>query len=111
MPTRLITVGTPRRLAAIHARATGEAIALLAANFAYHSATVIVSPTLVIRVTHQGKVRGGRSTRVTYLVTVGVPNYRTRAYIKLCRQAKQRFPLRKIWLQGSAIDKKSPRGR
>lgn len=66
-----------------------------------YRATKYVSPTQVLKATRRrfnGKLHNGRARRETLLLTLGQPNYRERQYIKLCKQAHEPFPIRKIQL-------------
>jgi len=61
-------------------------------------ATVYLAPDLVVTAAAHGKPhRRQRSTSV--VVTVGKPNFRERQFIKLCRKAGVRFPIRKPQLR------------
>lgn len=79
-----------------------------------HTATKILTPTLVVRATavsYNRKPVSGRASRRTYTVTIGAPNYRTRKFIKWCQKAGVRFPVQKIWLLSYPVPKSKPRAR
>ena len=58
-------------------------------------ATVYLSPTCVIKASRQRPI-DRRDRRETFVVTAGIPNYAERAFIKLCKEAKEPFPLTKV---------------
>lgn len=64
-----------------------------------HTATKVVTPHFVIRVTRKMNSKGQRyATRTEDLViTYGNPNYATRIYITKLRQAGEPFPVRRIF--------------
>jgi len=62
------------------------------------SATVLLSPAQTVVVTRQRRV-DRRDQSVTYLVTMGRPNYRSRGLIKTCKAAGEPFPVRKPQLR------------
>lgn len=75
------------------ARATA---ALLAANA--HTATVYLSEKETVRVTRR-LFHGRPSAKALDLtVTIGKPNYKARAFIKLAVKAGERFPIRRVQL-------------
>lgn len=68
-----------------------------------HTATQYVSEKLTVRATRRmfgpkGRRRfnGKRATDV--VLTIGVPNFKARAFIKAAKKAGERFPIRKIQL-------------
>ena len=64
----------------------------------YYCATKYLSPHYVVKVTrkrHGGKLLR-RQRSETFLVTIGVPNYAERQFIKMCQQTKERFPVKNI---------------
>lgn len=67
-----------------------------------YRATKFISPTLVIKATRRrfkGKLQNGRAKQETILLTIGKPNYLERHFIKLCRQAREPFPIKAIQLK------------
>ena len=59
--------------------------------------TMYISPTQIIRITRvlsHGKLVTGTSFNL--VVTVGRPNYSEREFIKVCKKAKETFPIKKI---------------
>lgn len=96
------------------ARAVAAVLAHVHYGSQVHTATKLLSPTLVVRgtkVSYQRRAprRGARS--YTYTVTIGAPNYDTRAYIKVCKRAGESFPVKKIWLRTYPVLKPKPRAR
>ena len=55
------------------------------------------SPTRTIKLT-----RHRRRTTSDFILTVGRPNYKDRAFIKLCVKAKEPFPIKKFRIQYEA---------
>jgi hypothetical protein len=69
-------------------------------------ATKYLSPTLTVRASRQlykGKIDSGKPT---IILTFGKPNYKARAFIKLCQKAKEPFPIKLIQLQDLPKKKK-----
>lgn len=64
-------------------------------NASAHQGTKFLSPDLVVRVTHR---KASGHARMQFEVTVGKPSYRERAFVAACQKAKEKFPVRKIWL-------------
>ncbi len=60
-------------------------------------ATAYLSEKSTVKITRQR--RDKRSSHHTYLLTIGAPNYREREFIKACKKAGERFPVKKIQLQ------------
>lgn len=69
------------------------------------SAVNYLAKDMIIRATWQGKQRRG-SLRETIILTIGQPNYRERKFIKLCKRAKEKFPVRKIQLRPYPVKRK-----
>ena len=69
-------------------------------------ATYYDSPSFTMKVTRQ-RPYSKRDRTQTFIVTCGSPNYAEREFIKLCKKAKQGFPVNKIQLK--AWPKKKPR--
>lgn len=62
------------------------------------SAEKFLSEDAVVRAARQFKPNR-KNTRETIVVTFGRPNYRGRHFVKMCRAAKEQFPVRKIQLK------------
>lgn len=75
-------------------------------DIALRRATYYVSPTLVVKATRHNKVTR-RSRHESFVVSFGVPNYREREFIKLCKKAGQSFPVRKVQLQPWPVKRKT----
>ena len=58
-------------------------------------ATKYFSEKLIVRATRRSGLDKRHST-VEILFTIGKPNYRERQFIKLCKRAGEKFPLKKI---------------
>lgn len=83
-------------------RNVGRVVDALMASGA-HTATLYVTDKLTVRATRKMFGPKGRrrfnGTRATDVVlTIGAPNYKARAFIKLAKRAGERFPIRKIQL-------------
>lgn len=61
-------------------------------------ATIYLNPKLTAKATRQ-RPWDRWAKAETFLVTVGVPNYSERAFIKLCKKAKESFPVKKVQLK------------
>lgn len=59
--------------------------------------TEYVTPTYTAKATRQRRF-SGRDKAETILLTIGRPNYRERAFIKLAQSAGEPFPVRKLQL-------------
>ena len=62
-------------------------------------ATLYNSPKEIVRVvrkTYHGKILKGN---VEIILTIGKPNFIEREFIKLCKQAGERFPIKKVQLK------------
>lgn len=59
------------------------------------SASKFVRPDLVVTVTRRHKVDKRRSTR-EFVLTIGKPNFRGRAFIKACLKAGEPFPVKRV---------------
>lgn len=75
-----------------------EVIGTLLANEASR-ATKYVSPTEVCRITRRRYGHKIGKGNIELHVTVGRPNFRKRAQIKLFKKAKEPFPVKKIALE------------
>lgn len=60
-------------------------------------ATVYLDPREVVKVTRQHRY-DGRKKREHFILTVGAPNYRERAFIKQAQAAGEKFPIRNVQL-------------
>lgn len=60
--------------------------------------TKYVSPDFVIKASRTFKA-SKHNTRSTVILTMGAPNYRERAFIKLCQKAGEPFPVKKVQLK------------
>lgn len=60
-------------------------------------ATCYVSEQMVVKATWRHKPKA-RNTREECVVTFGAPNFLERRFIKLAKQAKEPFPVRKVLL-------------
>lgn len=66
--------------------------------------TAFVSPTLTVkasRILYDNKI-DRRNKRAEIVLTLGVPNYAERKFIKLCQRAGERFPVRKLQVRATA---------
>jgi hypothetical protein len=54
-----------------------------------------VDPKTVVKITRKHK-KDCREVSVTYLLTIGKPNYAERKFVKLCVKAGERFPVSKM---------------
>lgn len=57
-----------------------------------------LAPDLVVKATAQRR-KDSRARGRTFIVTIGKPNYRERAFIKKCKAAGEPFPVKKIMLR------------
>lgn len=62
------------------------------------SATKYISPDLVVKATLHGKWSWRSRGKVIH-VTYGKPNYAEREFIKKCKKAGEKFPVKKIQLK------------
>jgi hypothetical protein len=63
------------------------------------STTVFISPQEIIRAVRRRYNKKIREGNIEIMLTVGKPNYREREFIKLCKKAKEPFPIKKIQLK------------
>lgn len=54
-----------------------------------------VNEKFTIKATYHGKF-DLRSRNDVIVVTLGTPNFKERRFIKLCKKAKEKFPIRKL---------------
>lgn len=76
----------------------GEVFVPVLAGYA-KKATKYISPKLVVKATLHGRKIDRRTGSFSILVTLGVPNYAEREYIKLLKAAGELFPVKKIQLK------------
>lgn len=62
-------------------------------------ATQYVSEDLVVKITNKAKRNDRREKRVYTALTVGRPNYAERQFIKACKKAGEKLPVRKVQLR------------
>lgn len=76
----------------------------LVENTGAHRATYYSEPNFVVRVTRIHYKRGGFNKRaLEFVVTKGRPNYRERDFVKLCKKAGVKFPIRKPQLSFTRV--------
>lgn len=64
----------------------------------WRRATVYVAPDLVVKATRRHRPRKN-SGSIEMVVTVGVPNYAEREFIKQAKRAGEPFPIKRILLK------------
>lgn len=81
-------------------RNAGILIATLLDNDAYQT-TKYLAPNQVMRATRRVWKRkiDRRDRRVEMVVTIGIPNYREREFIKVLKKADEPFPVKKIQIR------------
>jgi hypothetical protein len=57
--------------------------------------TCYINPKKVVRLTRQRR-HSKRAMYETFVLTVGAPNYRERAFIKSCKKVGKPFPVKKL---------------
>lgn len=64
-------------------------------------ATKFVSPIFIVRAVRKlyGKKIDKREKSITIILTIGTPNYAEREFIKVCKKAKEEFPIKKVQLK------------
>lgn len=60
--------------------------------------TKYLSPKLTVKATFQGKF-SKRDRQQTVLLTIGTPNFAERKFIKMCKAAGERFPVKKTQIK------------
>lgn len=75
----------------------GRCVAIPRGTDEIRRATAYLSPRLVIKATRLHR-RDRRQQSETFVVTIGAPNYRERAFVKDAKRAGERFPVRKLQL-------------
>lgn len=73
-------------------RAAGQCVGALLRTEIARRATKYLSPQLTVKATRQRPI-DRRTRQETFLVTVGRPNAREQQFIRVCKQAKQPFPV------------------
>jgi len=74
-------------------------IAMLMANNAI-SATSYLGPKVIIRaVRKRYNKKINKRGNIEIMLTIGKPNYAERKFIKLCKKAGEKFPVKKIQLK------------
>lgn len=63
------------------------------------SAVKYIDPNTVVKATWHWKPMASRRSE-TMVVTCGAPNCREREFVKLCKQAGEPFPVKKIQIKG-----------
>lgn len=84
-----------------------ESVVQMVTSGDYCKATKFISPTYVIRAVrkrHNKKVDKRGNIQIT--LTLGKPNFLEREFIKLCKKAKEPFPIKNIQLKESNPKKK-----
>lgn len=71
------------------------------------TATKYLSPSMTVRATRVSKHDKGR---ISYVVSVGKPNYLERKFIKLLKKAGEPFPVRKVQLRMAPQKRRAARG-
>jgi hypothetical protein len=65
-----------------------------------HKVTRYISPHYVEKATRRGRPGKNRITvQETYLITIGKPNYAEKRQIKLYREVKEPFPVKRLQLK------------
>lgn len=89
----------------------GECVSHLAIPKVYR-ATLFISEKFIIRASYPreakrdkkgrktgGKTVGSKKGKLTALITIGTPNSRERDFIKMCKKAGEKFPIKKVQLK------------
>ena len=69
------------------------------------SATLYISPTLIVRATWRNKPRGN-NRREEMVLTFGSPNYLEARFAKQAQRAQEPFPIRKVQLKPWPVKRK-----
>jgi hypothetical protein len=74
-------------------------------------ATKYITPKFIIRATR--KLFGKKITKgnIEMIITIGKPNYAEREFIKLCQEANEPFPVKKVQLKIYNPKKNKLKGR
>lgn len=64
----------------------------------FRKAYVVLDPNTVVTAARRFR-SDARHRSTTLILTLGKPNYEVRKFIKLCKKAKEPFPVRKIQLE------------
>lgn len=70
----------------------------------YRKATQYLSDTLVVKLTARQRP-GARERQLSYILTVGRPNYEEQAFLKSCKKAGEPVPVKKTQFK---MAKKAP---
>ena len=62
------------------------------------AAEIYLSPNMVVRSARRFKPKK-RDGRTEIVVTIGVPNYKQRDFIKACKKAGEPFPIKKMQMK------------
>jgi len=70
-------------------------------------ATAFLSPSLTVKMTKRTYKKRDRSKPrlQEFNLTIGAPNFEERQFIKLCRKAKERFPVKNIIMKFPKVKK------
>lgn len=75
------------------------------ADLSVRKATYFHNPNLTIKASRHDRVN--RNSRIDSIVlTYGKPNYKEREFIKLCKKAGEKFPVKKIQIKYWPKEKK-----
>lgn len=80
------------------AQAVTKATNLLIDDGTIRKATVFLNDRMVVKATRQRKM-DRRDQSATFLLTLGRPNFVERRFIRLCKQAGEPFPVKKVRIQ------------
>lgn len=75
----------------------GRVVGILLQFPHYRRATLYVSPRRTVKATRQHR-HDARMKAETFIVTIGVPNYPERAFIKAAKRAREPFPVQRVQL-------------
>jgi hypothetical protein len=70
----------------------------------FRKAYVVLAPDVVVTAARHDRP-DGRSRSTTIVLTIGKPNFKVREFVKRCKAAGQRFPVRKIQLEAYKVGK------
>jgi hypothetical protein len=88
----------------VPSKAFSKVLSALVASVA-KSATLYLSPKLVVRATWRHKPKANH-TREELVLTFGAPNYLERRFVKQAVCAKEPFPIRKVLLKPWPVKRK-----
>lgn len=78
-------------------KAVGEVVTALN-HEAYRRATIVLNPELTVKATRRHR-QSLPNKFETFILTIGTPNFRERAFIRVCEKAGEPFPIKKMILQ------------